>query len=149
MRELDDDDFGDLYADVEVQVSSAINSIQASTKLQPENDEVFGNGGENAEAEEEGAQGEEDGNESESEDDFNIVLNDDKDNDNANGNANAGKVAVLRGFVGQVGNDEQCGIEEENEGDYGVENSGSTSGEKGNGGKGDCSADGYNSQYKV
>lgn len=74
----DDDDFGDLYADVEVQASSAINTVHISTQLQTEVNDVDCNAvgnfnGENAVSEEEEEC------ESESEDDLNIVLNDDEE----------------------------------------------------------------------
>lgn len=73
----DDDDFGDLYADVEVQASSAINAIQSSKQVQTEVNEVDYNAAvgncnrENAVSEEEC--------ESESGDDLNILLNGDEE----------------------------------------------------------------------
>ncbi|MCD7464252.1 hypothetical protein HAX54_052344 [Datura stramonium] len=71
----DEDDFGDLYVDVEIQASSAINAIQCSKQVQTEVNEVDYNAVGNCTRE--NAVGEEE-RESESEDDFNIVLNDDE-----------------------------------------------------------------------
>ncbi|XP_063938947.1 FIP1[V]-like protein isoform X2 [Daucus carota subsp. sativus] len=66
-----DDDFGDLYADVEVAASSAINGVleRPNSPAKPEKDEIFeGPRCSDDEFEE---------NASDSEDDFDIVLNDD------------------------------------------------------------------------
>ncbi|KAK4725788.1 hypothetical protein R3W88_030705 [Solanum pinnatisectum] len=76
----DDDDFGDLYADVEVQASSAINALQSSTKVQTEVYEVdYSAAGGNCNREN-AVRGEEEC-ESESGDDLNILLNDDEGDD--------------------------------------------------------------------
>ncbi|XP_057809731.1 uncharacterized protein LOC131024234 isoform X2 [Salvia miltiorrhiza] len=54
MEEFDDDDFSDLYADVEVQASSAISALHRSTELPPRSDRISANAprGENKAAEE-------------------------------------------------------------------------------------------------
>lgn len=43
MEEFDDDDFSDLYADVEVQASSAISALHRSTELPPRSDRISEN----------------------------------------------------------------------------------------------------------
>ncbi|OIT32988.1 PREDICTED: FIP1[III]-like protein [Nicotiana attenuata] len=78
----DDDDFGDLYADVEVQASSAIYTVQNSTQLQTKVNDVDCNAGGNFNGENGVGEVEEEC-QSESEDDLNIVLNyDEEDYDN-------------------------------------------------------------------
>lgn len=44
MEEFDDDDFSDLYADVEVQASSAISALHRSTELPPRTDRISAQG---------------------------------------------------------------------------------------------------------
>lgn len=69
--ETTDDDFGDLYADVEVAASSAINGVlePSNSPAKDENDEIFKSPICSDDEFEENA--------SDSEDDFDIVLNDD------------------------------------------------------------------------
>lgn len=43
MEEFDDDDFSDLYADVEVQASSAISALHRSTELPQRSDRISAN----------------------------------------------------------------------------------------------------------
>lgn len=112
----DDDDFGDLYADVEVQASSAINAMQSSTQVQTEvkeadyNAAVGSSNRENAEIEEEC--------ESESEDDLKILLNDEEevdDDDEDEIEENGGLSVSDKGNgLGQNSNGSEIGIGEKN-----------------------------------
>lgn len=85
---MEDDEFGDLYADVEVQANSAINGVPGHPQLCTENDDIDivkeTNGSNLNRADfinddDEAENGENLDNGSDSEDDFNIVLNEDDD----------------------------------------------------------------------
>lgn len=148
MEELDEDDFGDLYTDVELRARSAINAIPALTQLplaernsdSSEGNERIAGGGDNAGEEEEKEEEEvvavasEEGqdlngnefvSESESEDDFNIVLNDDEEDGNGNKFINGGKLRFQFGGNGGVlVNENDVGNEAEGEGNNRMENDG-------------------------
>lgn len=151
---MEDDEFGDLYADVEVQASSAINGVPGHPQLCTENvdiDIVKETNGSNLNRID-FKNGENLDNGSDSEDDFNIVLNEDDD---------GFEFPVTRGVSlrnGLVEDEDREGGEEEREiggfsdknrmvvdnlkGGNGLEQS-SNGGDRRIGGKG-C----YNSQYK-
>lgn len=154
MGEFDEyDDFSDLYGDVELQVSSAISSIQVLSQLPVEDDRYVGSfqdveegvGGINADEGEEnkevGGEEPEDGNGSETEDDFDIVLNDDGDYDNNNVNVNVNGTVYVRDKFGNDDAEYENAVE--NKGNFEVENSG------GRGGKESCSGGSYKLQYNV
>ncbi|XP_015059314.1 FIP1[III]-like protein [Solanum pennellii] len=95
----DDDDFGDLYADVEVQASSAINALQSSMQVQTEVNEVDYNAAVGNCNRENAVRGEED-RESESGDDLNILLNDDEgDDDFLNAGCDEDEIEGNGGFI--------------------------------------------------
>lgn len=95
----DDDDFGDLYADVEVQASSAINALQSSMLVQTEVNEVDYNASVGNCNRENAVRGEEDC-ESESGDDLNILLNDDEgDDDFLNAGCDEDEIEGNGGFI--------------------------------------------------
>ncbi|KAL3505629.1 hypothetical protein ACH5RR_031011 [Cinchona calisaya] len=168
----DDDDFGDLYTDVEVQASSAINCIQELTQFSPDHENsdsseananervAGGGGGENAEEdeekEEEAAVNLEEGldwngnenavesdSDGESEDDLNIVLNEDEGDGDC-------KLGFQTGSnVGRFDNEDELRVEVEDEENNGRENDGS-GGRRGNGGleRGSYNGGVYGAQYK-
>ena len=118
------DDFGDLYADVEIQASSAINGAPDFVRFDEDDTEKldgldFADGSSKSENEEPNVVD----NGSDSEDDFNIVLND-EDDQRFPGRSGVG---VLGGSDGEDGDGMEHGF---------------AGGERGNGVKG-----GYHSQF--
>lgn len=129
---VESDDFSDLYGDVELQLRSAVSTIQALSQLPVGEDGVYDNDDRNVgsfQDVEEGVGEEEDGNGSETEDDFDILLNDDGDYDNSNVNVNVNETGHVRdkfssgGTGGKVGNDDdEYANVAENKRNFGVEN---------------------------